>query len=330
MLPTRHTRNNNKTELVQQLLDAHIIGLCIDDDFTYDEENRTRRLSHGETEKILALVESSKYPEAESKVIFPAKKIKNYVVYNPYESAAMVFLHGKDIFSPEAAHKFYDEHDRSESLFNPEAIAKIERALLPESFDGRLGGFMSASGISDEMRFEICSRGMQVCYPELDFSALPNMLDVGYYAYVDAFISLLEENGIDMSKVLENSLSGDPHEIKFIKEEVEKLESEKLNIYLATPESSEQLDGIKERLANLLKSYLESHEWDWEILTNFKAGLSIAAANEQDTVEDILQKGARVRAVKTLEKLAEKMGNPYDECFEKTEQSMAKIVADST
>ncbi len=299
-LPTRFSRNPNREQWARKLVDGHKIGLVIDDPDVRDE---------------------------------PRSKISNYGMVAPYGGkGTSLFVHGKVLFeTKEAADAFY-AGDHDPRYFNPRVIQHVAQIYLPESLDARIANYM-VKDAAPESRLAFKVAMFQKLYPKIDFSVLPFVNENNVKHVQQGLNYILGSHHITKEKAtqqLEHYMmfydrSNYADVIKgYMQDEVQR----DYFVYMADEPHNDTEAKAKQEWGETLQDYLKDHDWDWEILENFKvaARTSLPA---HTTCDAFLKTGAELRARSDVLALAVSLHHPYDPVFDEVERTMAAVTTDA-
>ncbi len=274
----------------------------------------------------LQLSETESYEEKMPEELQPG--IQNFIIFHPYGLGGKVFIHGKDLFSEQNADKFYNSEIRDAADFNPAAVKKIADVFSPKTFTDRLGYYFLSQKPDQITLLKQYVNAWKELYPGIDFSSLPEPTS-NFHIFINEIIALLGRHKIDLASLMQEAIANQSifkkYNLNQIKEEVPVL----VNSYLLQDSNDNNTILAKKRFGNELRSYMKQHQWDWEILENFKIAAISGIDIKNTTLEEFLQAGINIRAETTLLDLADKMHNPYDRRFIESEQEVACILVAS-
>lgn len=315
-LPSRLGRRDKYRGPTGDLLASHQIGLILDKDFTYDLEARqghsTQRAAAGW--------------KAEDGKDLP--RVQNFAVLTAYgKHCNKIFIHGKDLLSEAQAKQVFEQHIAPEQLmFSEQAMEKAAWAFRPDSLKGRLTSYVMRNNPTDAEVIELEIKALQEHYTHIDLSALPRQGSMKQDEYLAVLLKKLEESGVNTWEMSKMQRDGKSHSDFYMQRLLEKDMPKALDTFLGAPKDAAQ-QAFCARLGGDLRSYMQAHHWDWEILENFKTGMQ--AAKPQDSLQELLEAGIRVRAKALLCDAVKQMANPYSEQFAAAERGMAYTLKDS-
>jgi hypothetical protein len=305
-----YSKTNNRQADVQRLIDSHVIGLIVDENIQYDSEKRQKK----------------KLDWQENESSGDSEKIQNYIMVEAYPeyTAHRIFVHGKELFPTEdLANNFFTQKEKTEAFFNPNIVERIAKTFLPNVFEQRISAFpLSESQVND-----IDLKSLMIDYPHIDFSSFAD-LKINEET-IFPLLDLLNKNGVNLAEELNKYRSNHGHSSRdlLIKEIICSELPLRMENFLQE-EGNVIEKATKNRWAIELKSYAAAHNYDWEILNNFKSALTIDNAN-YDSLEELLYAGAKKRAEAILLDQSKGLRNPYKEPFTQVESSMGRIMVDS-
>jgi hypothetical protein len=365
-MPAQTSNRNPHTRLADLLTAGHAIGLLIDGDMPQDTARPAGHSATGQTAHIV--IQRSRFSQKGKwdllpilrdalsgiQFIFPAThstegtakleaagparnkpqkgKIKNYVIIKPYGPlGSKLFLHGKDIFTPEAAERFYADDDAflNRALLNPAAVERVRQIFLPESFEDRVENYflLKTPDVASSLLL-----GLEIAkerYPNVDFSSVPAPTADNGVEFLAAIEDVLKSNGIDMTAIMEAAQAGTSPTKDIAKKRIREEMPGVLEAYLRGGEESLSAQYAKRKVGTGLRDYMAAHQWDWEILDNFKAAVRSEHAETCNSLEELLLAGAGLRAERSLTAAAMGMHNPYDSRFDLCESEVARHVVNS-
>jgi hypothetical protein len=217
-----------------------------------------------------------------------------------------VLIHGRELFTPEAAHRFftakYDHANTPSEMFKDKAKEKLRKWLTPETFsERRLLCNYDPSDTAENIAKMV--QQIRSKYPALKIRSLP---------------PLTPENDKEIVDALNEAYNAEP----FRKQETQTILAEFNRTSL--PDIRKRAHALMPKVLQVLEHYKQ----DPQVLRNFLAGICIAPLGE-DNIAAIIDMGLEERVRTMLISLAKTMSNPYDERFLDMEKEVAQKAVDS-
>jgi hypothetical protein len=275
-------RPNWPKELAHQLVDNHLVGVRI--------PNWTNR-------------STNTWPKHRG------DSIQNYAILDVTKDAweaNYVFIHGRELFTPKHAERFftphYDHANTPSEAFKDEAKDKLRKWFTPQTYATRRK-YCNYDPSGAKENVERMVQGARHKYPALKIRSLPPLTPAHDTEIVDA---------------LNEAYNAEP----FRKQEAQKIIAEFDRTSL--PNVRKHAHTLMPKVWDVLKQY----EYDPQVLRNFLSGIRIAPQSE-DSIAAIIDMGLEERIRTTLIRMAETMSNPYDPRFLEAEQTIAQRTSES-
>lgn len=250
---------------------------------------------------------------------------QNFAMLRPINPiGSQIFLHGRELFSPEAAQHYYRQggrRDFSYDEFSEPAKEKIRRYLSPQGLNDRLFDYMEPRDWATYVAHEIARA--KIRWPQIELPEFPPITRQNAKGQLSALYVALEGEGIDLARIDDVVYyPGPPEREQCLAER--KAHAQKLLEQLSIAWG----ERVKESRLKTLTAKLDANGWDPEMVRNFHAGLK-TNPSPNTTLDAILAAGIEARTEELLREAAGQMCDPYSQGFRQNEKEMAGMIVSS-
>jgi|GEM_PF-1931328 len=319
----------HQRQLADELVESCTIGLKLSPDFN---PKHAKRLNARYTNRPIGVKHFRNSVAVDYEVDLEHMQ-QNFVITQPLENIR-VFLHGRELFTPEMASKYFadgfDKDSVTIDMFSNNVAAKIRAAMLPGSLAARLPktAYLTKDETTELARYQLAEAKKR--FPHLDYSSLPPLShETAEKLRVELGELLATHVTEDYSDVITNhpllitSCDTIEQHVANYSVKAETFFKDALED-LASDEERERAISYKQQLFD----FMAKHDWDPEILNNFMKGIPLVKeANAY--VPSIIFEGLNTRVEKAEQKLLgeiKAMSNPYDPRFSMAERDVAKAI----
>lgn len=303
---------NDRQEGIDHLITSNLIGLHLSESFV-------ARMEQNEGEGVGVPVEETPLPAKDEKF---TRNFTVVAIGSPLGNRA--FIHGREIFSREAAEEFFKAQNKEifpYASFSEVAKKKIRALLSPESLPSRMADCVAPPDIVEYAKYYI-----EWLKKEIPGAVVPDIPPVNAENFSAVFTQLgkaLEAQGIDVGELSETTYFPSEVYLLDIKSRL------RLHGLSKLQEVMEHEGEAVAHLLPLLERRLEAGGYDPEIIMNFTEGLRTVQDAANASLDAIIGAGLEKRVEIILRQCAAQVSNPYSAVFTEAEMKVADTLVHS-